>query len=59
MPTPPPSRKIAAASTTKPTDVTNEPPPPMGQLQPIAARVLMKILYGARMARFDLLRAVS
>eukprot|EP00975_Prorocentrum_lima_P028059 5897646-Prorocentrum_lima.AAC.1 len=31
----------------------------MGQLQPIAARVLMKILYGARMARFDLLRAVS
>ena len=29
-----------------------------GHLQPIAARVLMKILYGARMARFDLLRAV-
>ena len=29
-----------------------------GVLQPIAARVLMKVLYGARMARFDLLRAV-
>ena len=27
-----------------------------GELQPIAARVLMKILYAARMARFDLLR---
>ena len=29
-----------------------------GQLQPIAARVLMKILYAERMCRFDLLRAV-
>ena len=29
-----------------------------GQLQGIAAKVLMKILYGARMARLDLLRAV-
>ena len=29
-----------------------------GILQPLAARVLMKILYAARMARFDLLRAV-
>ena len=28
-----------------------------GVLQPIAARVLMKLLYAARMARFDLLRA--
>jgi hypothetical protein len=27
-----------------------------GELQPIAARVLMKVLYGARMARYDLLR---
>ncbi len=34
------------------------PGEPSGRLQPIAARVLMKILYGARMARFDLLRAV-
>ena len=30
-----------------------------GQLQPIAARVLMKILYAARVCRFDLLRAVG
>ena len=29
-----------------------------GQLQPIAARCLMKVLYAARMCRFDLLRAV-
>ena len=29
-----------------------------GVLQPLAAKVLMKILYAARMARFDLLRAV-
>ena len=29
-----------------------------GQLQPIAARVLMKVLYAARVCRFDLLRAV-
>ena len=28
-----------------------------GELQPIACRVLMKVLYAARMARFDLLRA--
>ena len=30
-----------------------------GALQPIASRVLMKVLYGARMARFDLLKAVA
>ena len=29
-----------------------------GRLQPIAAKVLMKILYAARLCRFDLLRAV-
>jgi hypothetical protein len=29
---------------------------PKGELQPIAARILMKILYAARMARYDLLR---
>eukprot|EP00959_Pyramimonas_sp_CCMP1952_P125473 2623397-Pyramimonas_sp.AAC.1 len=34
-----------------------EPPTQSGVLQPIAAKVLMKILYGARMARYDLLRA--
>ena len=31
---------------------------PSGQLQPVAARVLMKVLYAARVARFDLLKAV-
>ncbi len=30
----------------------------VGCLQPIAAKVLMKIIYAARLARFDLLRAV-
>ena len=30
-----------------------------GVLAPIAARVLMKILFAARMARYDLLRAVQ
>ena len=30
-----------------------------GVLAPIAARVLMKVLFAARMARFDLLRAVQ
>ena len=30
-----------------------------GHLQPHAAKVLMKLLYGARLARFDLLRAIN
>ena len=30
-----------------------------GALQPIASSVLMKVLHGARMARFDLLKAVA
>ena len=30
-----------------------------GKLQPLAASVLMKVMYAARTARFDLLRAVS
>ena len=30
-----------------------------GRLAPVAARILMKILYGARTARLDILRAVS
>ena len=34
-------------------------PEPNGYMQPHAAKILMKILYGARMARFDLLRAIS
>ena len=29
---------------------------PRGELQPIAARILMKALFAARMARYDLLR---
>ena len=29
-----------------------------GRLQPIAAKVLMKLLYAARLARFDMLRAI-
>ena len=32
---------------------------PKGKLQPIASRILMKVLYGARMARPDLLKAVG
>ena len=44
-------------------DEANEPstnggqPIASGTLQPIASKVLMKILYAARMCRFDLLRA--
>ena len=34
------------------------PPSESGQLQPIAAKCLMKFLYGARMARYDILRAI-
>ena len=30
-----------------------------GLLQPIACKVLMKILYGARLARFDLFRPIA
>ena len=37
---------------------TPPPVPDAGRLQPIAAKVLMKILYAARLCRFDLLRAV-
>ena len=32
---------------------------PSGKLQPIASRVLMKVLFAARMARWDLLRATQ
>ena len=46
----------------KPKVVTVEYDPGLGQetaqLQPIAARVLMKVLYAARLCRFDLLRSV-
>ena len=40
----------------RPTDAEAEP---KGKLAPIASRVLMKLLFAARMARFDLLRAVQ
>ena len=33
--------------------------PEGGRLQPIAAKILMKVLYGARAARLDLLRAIG
>ena len=36
----------------------SKPPAAGGILAPVAARILMKLLYGARMARFDLLRAI-
>ena len=44
-------RKIA-----KPVESEKEP---VGRLQPIASKVLMKILFAARMARYDLLRATQ
>eukprot|EP00975_Prorocentrum_lima_P005462 1180432-Prorocentrum_lima.AAC.1 len=37
----------------------SEPPELSGRLQSIAARVLMTILYGARMAWYDILRVVA
>ena len=39
-----------------------KPPPeprPPGKLAPIAAKIIMKVFYAARVARFDLLRAVG
>ena len=44
------------AGIARPTLDENEKP---GRLQPIASKVLMKILFAARMARFDLLRATQ
>ena len=41
-----------------PTGVIAPPELPKGELASIAARVLMKVPYAARMARFDLLRLV-
>jgi len=43
------------------TQMLQEPPdaPPAGVLKPIAAKVLMKVFYAARLARFDLLRAAA
>ena len=42
-----------------PVGVANAPVSPKGELASIAARILMKVLYAARMARFDLLRPAS
>jgi hypothetical protein len=41
-------------------DIKGNPLGPVGlqSLQPIAAKILMKVLYGARMCRYDLLRPV-
>jgi hypothetical protein len=44
--------------TTKLYDPDAPIPEPCGVLQPIASRILMEILYAARMCRCDLLRAV-
>ena len=41
--------------------VVNEPEmePEPGRLKSIAAKILMKLFYAARLARFDLLRAIA
>ena len=39
-------------------EIPEEENAPAGDLKPIASRILMKILYGARVCRYDLLRAV-
>jgi dUTPase len=44
--------------TTKLYDPDDITPEPSGVLQPFASRILMKVLYAARMCRYDLLRAV-
>ncbi len=41
------------------TSSTGLSPDTRGSLSPVAARIIMKVLYGARMARPDLLRAVN
>eukprot|EP00972_Heterocapsa_arctica_P041686 6145525-Heterocapsa_arctica.AAC.1 len=40
-------------------DCAKDPDGHKGTLQPIASSVLMKVLYAARLARFDLLKAVA
>jgi hypothetical protein len=40
-------------------DCAKDPEGAKGTLQPIASSVLMKVLYAARLARFDLLKAVA
>ena len=50
------STPFTEAGIARPTLDEHEKP---GRLQPIASKVLMKILFAARMARFDLLRATQ
>ena len=38
---------------------SNSSEEPEGELKPIAARIIMKIFYAARLARWDLLRAIG
>eukprot|EP00972_Heterocapsa_arctica_P052867 7782942-Heterocapsa_arctica.AAC.1 len=40
-------------------DCAKDPVGTIGTLQPIASSVLMKVLYAARLAMFDLLKAVA
>ena len=49
---------VDAASQPRSADAKGKLMAPPGDLQPIAAQVCMKILYGARAARYDLLRAI-
>ena len=65
---PKPATKVGAKAKAKPLTAkakaklkakADEKPLVQGELQPVAAKVLMKIMYLARFARFDLLRAVS
>ena len=50
--------KQGGPATTKLYDPDASIPEPSGVLQPFASRILMKMLYAARMCRYDLLRAV-
>ena len=50
------STPFTEAGIARPTLDENEKP---GRLQPIASEILMKILFVARVARFDLLRAIQ
>ena len=58
-----PDVKFKSVSTPFPDDKIarpiNDETEARGELQPIAARVLMKVLFAARMARYDLLRATQ
>lgn len=55
----PPKAKPSVLNPEVPLTAEHEGQIPHGKLKPIAARILMKKLYGARYARPDLLRAIS